>query len=46
MHFGLLISDLPRVEESRIHHDAMLSQETREPRGFSAFCQRLKSLFS
>jgi hypothetical protein len=46
MHFGLLLSHLPRVEQSRIHYDAMLSLETHEPRGFSAFWHRLKSLFS
>jgi hypothetical protein len=46
MHFGLLLSDLPRVEQSRLHYDAMLSLETRTPHGLSAFWQRLKSFCS
>ena len=28
MHFALLLSDLPRVEQSRVHYDAMLSLDT------------------
>jgi hypothetical protein len=46
MHFGLLLSNLPRIEQSRVHYNAMLSLETRKPHGFSAFWHRLKSFYS
>jgi hypothetical protein len=50
MHFGLLLSDLPRVEQARVHYNAMLSLETRKPLedlfGISASWQRFKSPFS
>jgi|HubBroStandDraft_5_1064220.scaffolds.fasta_scaffold81387_2 hypothetical protein len=44
MHFALLLSDLPRVEQSRVHYDAMLSLDTRKPFAVSAFWHRLKPL--
>ncbi len=31
MNFGLLLSQLPHVQESRVHYDAMLSLQAREP---------------
>jgi hypothetical protein len=44
MNFGLLVSQLPHVQESRVHYDAMLSLQPRERRDFAAFWQRLKTL--
>ncbi|AFJ89317.1 hypothetical protein QZM46_21915 [Burkholderia vietnamiensis] len=44
MNFGLLLSNLPHVTESRRHYDAMLTLDAR-PRVFSRFISRLKSLF-
>ncbi len=32
MNFGLLLSQLPRVDESHTHYDAMLELQEREPR--------------
>ena len=49
MNFGLLLSQLPHVQESRVHYDAMLSLQTSEPRKFHkliAFWRGLKSLIS
>jgi hypothetical protein len=46
MNFGLLLSQLPHVQESRVHYDAMLAMHAREPHKFVAFWQRLKALFS
>jgi hypothetical protein len=46
MNFGLLLSQLPHVQESRVHYDAMLSLQPREPHRFAAFLQRLKALIS
>jgi hypothetical protein len=46
MIFGLLLSKLPHVEESRAHYDAMLSLQPREPRRFAAFWHSLKALVS
>ncbi|TCK90785.1 hypothetical protein B0G74_4592 [Paraburkholderia sp. BL9I2N2] len=46
MNLGLLLSQLPHVQESRTHYDAMLAMHAREPRKFAAFWQRLKALFS
>jgi hypothetical protein len=31
MTFGLLLSQLPHVQEARVHYDAMLSLRAREP---------------
>ncbi|CAE6824369.1 hypothetical protein IQ288_31900 [Burkholderia sp. R-69980] len=46
MNFSLLLSRLPQVEESRVHHDAMLALHANEPHRFAAFWQRLKTLVS
>jgi len=46
MNFGLLLSQLPHVQESRVHYDAMLALHARKPHGFAAFWQRLKTLIS
>ncbi|WP_165614398.1 hypothetical protein [Paraburkholderia ginsengiterrae] len=46
MNFGLLLSNLPHVEESRTHYNAMLALHASEPHGFAAFWHRLKSLVS
>jgi hypothetical protein len=46
MNFGLLLSQLPHVQESRVHYDAMLALHARKPHGFTAFWQRLKTLIS
>jgi hypothetical protein len=46
MSFGLLLSQLPHVQESRVHYDAMLALHAREPHKFIAFWQRLKALIS
>jgi hypothetical protein len=31
MHFCLLVSQLPHVQEARVHYDAMLSLDARRP---------------
>jgi hypothetical protein len=46
MNFGLLLSQLPHVQESRVPYDAMLALHAPEPRKFAAFWLRLKTLFS
>ena len=46
MHFGLLLSQLPHVRESRVHYDAMLALHAREPHKFAAFWQHIKALIS
>jgi hypothetical protein len=46
MNFGLLVSKLPHVQESRAHYDAILALHAREPHKFAAFWQRLKTLIS
>jgi hypothetical protein len=46
MNLGLLLSQLPHVQESRAHYDAMLAMHAREPHKLAAFWQRLKALFS
>ncbi|CAB3790549.1 hypothetical protein LMG28614_03091 [Paraburkholderia ultramafica] len=46
MNFGLLLSQLPHVQESRAHYDTVLSLQPREPHKFAAFWQRLKTLIS
>ncbi|HDR9483636.1 TPA: hypothetical protein QDC20_003813 [Burkholderia aenigmatica] len=43
MNFGLLLSNLPHVTESRNHYDAMLMLDAR-PRVFSRLLNHLKSL--
>ncbi|WP_164497738.1 hypothetical protein [Burkholderia catarinensis] len=43
MNFGLLLSNLPHVTDSRNHYDAMLTFDVR-PRVFSRLLSRLKSL--
>jgi hypothetical protein len=52
MQFGLLLSNLPHVEESRSHYNDFLSLQPRHADGFGArvshrfgnFWQRLKTL--
>ncbi|MGU7770001.1 hypothetical protein ACV229_07445 [Burkholderia sp. MR1-5-21] len=46
MIFGLLLSNLPHVNESRACYDAMLSLKPRESHRFAAFWVRLKNLVS
>jgi hypothetical protein len=46
MYFGLLVSQLPHVEESRVHYDAMLAPHAPKPHRFAAFWQRVKTLIS
>ncbi|MDE1004201.1 hypothetical protein PQR68_20505 [Paraburkholderia agricolaris] len=46
MNFGLLLSQLPHVEESRVHYDAMLALHANEPHKLAVFWQRLKALVS
>jgi len=46
MTFGLLLSQLPHVQESRVHYDAMLALHAREPHELAAFWQRIKALIS
>jgi len=46
MIFGLLLSQLPHVQESRGHYDAMLALHAPEPHKLSAFWRRLKTLIS
>ena len=46
MNFGLLVPQLPHVQESRVHYDAMLALHTSEPRKFAVFWLRLKTLLS
>ena len=46
MNFGLLLSQLPHVQESRGHYDAMLALHAPQPLKFAAFWQRLKTLIS
>ncbi|BBA38462.1 MULTISPECIES: hypothetical protein [Burkholderia] len=43
MNFGLLLSNLPHVTESRNHYDAMLNLDAR-PRVFTRLLNQLKSL--
>jgi hypothetical protein len=37
MNFGLLVSQLPHVQESRVHYDALLAMHARDPHKFVAF---------
>jgi hypothetical protein len=46
MTFGLLLSQLPHVQESRVHYNSMLALHAPEPHKFSAFWLRLKTLIS
>jgi hypothetical protein len=46
MNFGLLLSNLPHIDEARVHHDAMLSLEPRGPHRLATFWHRLKALIS
>jgi hypothetical protein len=46
MNFCLLLSQLPHVQESRVHYDAMLALHAREPHKFAVLWQRLKTLIS
>ncbi|MGF6652192.1 hypothetical protein OKW34_002754 [Paraburkholderia youngii] len=46
MKFGLLLSNLPHVDEARLHYDAMRSLQRHESHRFAIFWHRLKSLFS
>jgi hypothetical protein len=46
MNFGLLLSQLPHVRESRVHYDAMLSLQAREPHKLIALWHSFKSLIS
>jgi hypothetical protein len=46
MNFGLLVSQLPHVQESRVHYDAMLALHAPEPHRLAAFWLRLKALVS
>jgi hypothetical protein len=46
MNFGLLLSQLPHVQESRVHYDAMLSLQARESHKLAALWHSFKSLIS
>jgi len=46
MHFALLLSNLPHVEESRSHYYAFLSLQPRATGRFNALWQRLKAFAS
>ncbi|MEX3921085.1 MULTISPECIES: hypothetical protein [Paraburkholderia] len=46
MNFGLLLSNLPHVDEARVQYDAILSLQTQEHHRFAAFWRRLKALMS
>jgi hypothetical protein len=43
VNFGLLLSQLPHVQESRVHYDAMLALDAREPHKIKRFWQRIKA---
>ncbi|MGF6756328.1 hypothetical protein [Paraburkholderia sp. GAS42] len=43
MTFGLLLSHLPHVQESRVHYDAMLAPHAPKPHRLAAFWLRLKT---
>lgn len=44
MHFALLLSKLPHLDESRTHYEALLSLQPQRMGGISALWQRLKAL--
>jgi hypothetical protein len=46
MHFALLLSNLPHLDESRSHYEALLSLQPQRFAGVSALWQRLKALVS
>ncbi|MBV8626603.1 MAG: hypothetical protein JO371_01855 [Paraburkholderia sp.] len=46
MHFCLLLSTLPHVEEARTQYDAMLALQPRAPRAVATLWHSLKTLFS
>jgi hypothetical protein len=46
MNFGLLLSQLPHVQESRLHYNTMLALHAREPRKFTMLWRRFKAFFS
>jgi len=46
MNFGLLLSQLPHVPESRVHYDAMLSLHAREPHKWAALWHSFKLIIS
>ncbi|HEV3422493.1 MAG TPA: hypothetical protein VG105_01660 [Paraburkholderia sp.] len=46
MTFGLLLSHLPHVQESRVQYDAMLALHSPAPHKFAGFWQRLRTLIS
>ncbi|KGD39777.1 hypothetical protein [Burkholderia pseudomallei] len=46
MQFGLLLSQLPHVDESRVHYDAMLWLKAAGEPASASFWQRLKALIS
>jgi len=43
MQFGLLLSRLPHVQESRVHYDSMLMLHVRDTHAFVPFWRRLKA---
>jgi hypothetical protein len=46
MNFGLLLSQLPHVQESRTHYDTMLALRSNPRRKFAVFWDVLKTLIS
>jgi hypothetical protein len=46
MHFCLLVSQLPHVQEARVHYDAMLSLEARQPGKFVALWHGVRRFFA
>jgi hypothetical protein len=46
MNFGLLVSQLPHVQESHAHYDAMLVLHAREPRRFVVVWRAIKARIS
>jgi hypothetical protein len=46
MNFALLLSDLPHVQESRAHYDALLTLEPARRSALAALWHRLKTLIS
>jgi hypothetical protein len=46
MHFALLLSNLPHLDDSRSQYDAFLSLQPHHAAGVRTFWQRLKALVS
>jgi hypothetical protein len=46
MNFGLLLSQLPHVQEARVHYDAMLSLQARDPGRFASLWHRFRRLIA